>query len=186
MNTKKGLILAFLLVGFWGCFCPKVESHWNIGSFVTSFYDKQGQAVEDGQIKGDSVRLLVTFVPVFVTNEPNFSNPFIPSVLALSCPYPGDEGMEDYMVDFILFSDKTFNGIPAGESLNDMFVTNNKWTIAEWIWHTKDYPFQNGYQHSEFIFTQTPEKMIPHTFTLRFVLNSGKILEGSSEAIMWK
>lgn len=90
---------------------------------------------------------------------------------------------------FEIRSNHDFNDIPAGELLNNKLVglTYYKQKVNLFNYLT---PFFNNnpsldYNEFRFEFTQMPQHPI-HTFTVTFRLADGRVLEGTSEEVIWE
>lgn len=181
---KKTLLLLVLFSGILGCECWYPDEHWKIDELNITIHDSFGLPI-DGIIQGDSVSINLTPEISYLSSVHNPFNGLMGSVYATSCADPGQGGLKDKLASFSLISSADFNGITAGQPLNDLLKSfENETTLAEFLfrWNTEAFTFWNG---GFFIFTARPAVGSTHRFTLQLVFESGEIIERSTEEIRW-
>lgn len=184
MNLKKLALVVILFSGIIGCDCFNGGTEWNINDFSVLALDKNDNLPVNGIIEGDSIRLQITFEAEFLAVNSNPFTGFMSSALATSCPDPGDDGLNDKIKSFSVSSNAPFNAVPAGASLNELIIANRRESIADWLADSDSWSFQFHW-FSELTFIEKPEAASKHIFTLKFVLESGKIIEQTTDEIQW-
>ena len=184
LNFKKLFLVLILFCGIVGCECFNAGTEWNIDSFTVSISDKNDNPPLNGIIEGDSIKLQLMFEAEFVEINSNPFKGLMSSALATSCEEPGDDGLNDKIANFLISSNAEFNEIPIGESLNDRVVVNGNKSITDWISTSNSWVFRHR-EFADLIFIEKPERSSNHTFTLRFILESGEIIEQKTDVIQW-
>lgn len=184
MSVKKISLLIVLFSGILGCECFSGGSKWNIDSFEVSISDKNYGPPVDGMLSGDSIGMTISFEAEFVALNVNPFSGLMTSAYATSCEEPGDRGLEDKITSFTVTSSSAFNDIPNGESLNEFLALSGGSSISDWIDNSDGWNF-NRSRWVDFVFTEKPEPTSIHRFTLRFALESGTIVEQTTEEIQW-
>lgn len=130
-------------------------------------------------------RLILVNEQEFVAcNSPSLSGFFIQQALALSCPEPGEDGMKDSIVGIELTSNNPFNGIPAGQSLNDQILIWSSLTVQEFLQETGTLHPIIG-REIDIVFIERPVNSI-HQFTIRVELESGMVFSDETAEITWE
>ncbi len=184
MKVKEAILFLLLFSGLLGCECFDAGTEWNIDGFELSILDKNDNYPFNGMVEGDSVKLTITFAAEFVDL---YTNPFRElqySAFATSCAKPGDDGLNDDIEHFKLYSSADFNSIPAGEPLNELLLVNGRKSIVEWLESSKNWAFR-FHNFSELVFTERPEVASTHMFTIQVILRSGETMERSTDEIQW-
>lgn len=181
------LLTVFLISGLGGC-CDEHIPYWTISDLSFEVYDETNHVFADSAIYFPATapyRLIIVNEIEFITSVgPSISDLFIQQALAFQCPDPGEDGMKDSIVSIELTSNHTFNGIPAGQSLNDQIRIENTLTVDEFLQFT-------GSLHPLFgrainiTFTERPVNST-HQFTIRLGLESGKTFTARTVEVTWE
>jgi hypothetical protein len=184
VNTKKFIAFLILFSGILGCECFYGGTEWNVARFHSDIRDKMGNPPSHGIIEGDSVKLFITFEAEFVEHIPNPFQAFMNSAYATSCTYPGDDGIQDKIISFVVTSNSDFNTIEAGKPLNELLLVNRKKSIEDWIAGCDSWMFRHE-PPAELLFIEKPTIPGKHVFTLKLETVSGEIFEEITEEIQW-
>ena len=181
---KKIILLGLLLTGICGCPCFNSSSKWNVKNFTYYIYDLKHASPKNDTIHGDSIILNLVLEPQFVQQEYKTQNIFINTANALTCETPGDQGLMDPIKEFQLTSNAKFNQYEPGELLNNIISIDDSKSIDQFI--SEDYIWAyNFFQRLDLIITQKPKTGSDHKFKIRFIFESGKVIEKETDLIHW-
>lgn len=185
---KKTLLSLFFATGLFGllvsCFCKDVNPYWNITDFTIEVLDANRAPLVNNQYQGDALILNIDMDTYFHANT---YNPFVNSCYATQpCPRDGHRGMKDPVVAITITSSEVYNGIPAGQSLNQFARAQGEFTLDELINSRQFFTFEYYEQHLEIRLTQKPTDNAVHTFTVKMETDAGHSKEAQTTAITWQ
>jgi hypothetical protein len=111
------------------CNCKPVKNHFfSVQNLTISAAGSGNKVVDNGNtVYMDSLYLETTFNVTCVAAHQNPFSFLVNSAYACSCENCGDQGLKSALTSVEITSNNTYNGIAAGNSLNQFFKTYNKY-----------------------------------------------------------
>ncbi|BDS10368.1 hypothetical protein [Aureispira anguillae] len=190
MKTIKIIALCFILVsgilGLSFSCCSDRPEYWNLTNFQVTISDQNYMPPHAGQIKADTLLLLLDFEIEYLAAQSSsykVINPFINTMYATSCPPYGEKGMKDQLVHINLSSSADFNTYPAGISLTPLLTI---WGHSVEDWIEKGYFNETWDNRWELRFNEKPSANSNlHDFKISLTFASGRKEEVQLGAIAW-
>ncbi len=182
---KKVVFVIFLTSGILGVFvqcCSDILLHWNLKSFEISFVNMDGSPISADSTVVDTLVCNLSLEQVFVAQNHNkLSNTFVNSSYALSCPEPGEEGMQNKVLEINITSNEAFSNFSTGEELRSICSFQGM-SYTDFLEKVNGYGIDYNYSIS---INSKPTQGVQRNFKIRFTLADGQILEKNSQEIVW-
>lgn len=188
MKNFKLLILVFIIhTGILGCICNgDYEPFWGIEELELSFKNGDGEVVQAGIIHTDTLTILVDMRLKYLSAIP-FTNPFINSSMATSCPNDGEEGLKTSVSSMVLTSDAPFLDKQEGESLNQYVFVKIFGELKAITPFLSEYLNDNSFplESFEILIVEKPTEE-KHNFTLELQHEGEMISTAQSSEVRWR
>lgn len=191
----KSHLTSLLLSGiigilFTSCICKDVPGHWKATEAELSLLSEKYsyELMPDDVFTEDTLLLLFEFTPLIVASKkPSFLNGlFFSQAYATSpCPQEGYEGLKHEITGFNITCSSDFSGIPAGESLNHLLISEvgDPVTTSDLNLRLIDY---RSVVSTFGVFLERPYTMPDErSFQSTFEFSNGTILTCASIPITW-
>ena len=112
--------------------CTDVQEYWLMDSFTTQL-ESNDYTIIDDTTSIDTLVIRINPVPIFVSKSNlNWSNLFVNSSFATSCPGPGESGLKYKITGIHITSNQDFNQFLAGDNLSSIVRIDHQ-TIPDFL-----------------------------------------------------
>lgn len=195
---KKMIALLFILIipvfiYVSCCNCPKnAEQFYRFAGIASKVFGSNNTAINEGvAVTLDSVFLSFNLFTECVAIKKAPAEYFISSAYACKCAGCGYKGLKIKIKSIDVISDSVFNGIPANNKLNDLFLVIDRpyyysgGTISFDSLKTL-FNQERRYSSEILLFTKDkPASAKSHRFTLKIETVDGKTIATTTKQITW-
>lgn len=185
MINKLITLVAIVMLTSSCDWCKVVPPYWQVNSFEVIHVDLDRHAYLPAAVYGDTCTLDVTYEIEGVENRVS-SLPIIGTnsyALFGDCEPFGYEGLSDSLIDLVIYSTDQFNGIQAGDSIQN--ASSEYWNKGVYIKHFNEYwPFQRS-RYLRIHLVGEDGLLTNQKFTVSLYFKSGKVISQSTPEFVW-